>query len=1105
MNRFNTFLCIVTLTFTFAIHTWGQETSQESKEADNAAAKVDSKLLRGLAFRSIGPALMSGRIADIAVDRQKPNTWYVAVGSGGLWKTTNAGTTWNPIFDNYGSYSIGCVTIDPNNRHTIWVGTGENVGGRHVGYGDGVYVSHDGGASFTNMGLKASEHISKILVDPRNSHVIYVACQGPLWSQGGERGLYKSTDGGNSWSQILAKGPWTGVTDIDFDPNNPDVIYAATHQRHRTVAALVNGGPETGIYKSTDGGQNWTELKKGIPSQDKGKIGLAVSPQQSNVIYASIELADREGGFYRSADYGASWTKMSDYLSGGTGPHYYQEIYVDPHRFDVVYHANVVLGRTEDGGANFESIGNSNKHVDNHAVAFHPTDPDFLVVGCDGGLYKSYDYGETYDFTENLPVTQFYKVDVDYDWPVYHVVGGTQDNNTQYGPSRTLSNNGIRNADWRITIGGDGHDCAIDPEDPNIIYCEAQQGFLRRFDRKTGESVDIRPQPEKGEDDLRFNWDAPIHISPHSHTRLYFGSKKLHRSDDRGDNWTTISGDLSRNQDRLLMPLMGRVWSIDAMWDLGAMSQYGNVTSISESPVVEGLIYVGTDDGLIQVTEDGGENWRKIDQIFGVPEYFFVNDIKADRFEADTVYACVDDHKTGDFSPYIVKSTDRGRTWKLISGDLPERHLVWRINQDHEKAELLFAATEFGVFVSLSGGDNWIKLSAGMPNISVRDIEIQRRENDLVAATFGRSFYVLDDYTPLRELDGDKLKDEFAFFPIKKALLYNPQDKLGGLKGSQGDSYYNAENPPYGATLTYYLRDTLQTKQQQRQAAEAKNKQADKDNPYPGWDEIKAEEREDEPVLIFEIRDADNNVVDRLSGPATQGIHRVSWNLRYAPFSAGGGGGRRFRRGGGGGPPVTPGTYNVTAFKRINDETTQLGEPAEFQVESIVEPTLEIADRQEVLDFQFQVASLQQAVSALQTTIDDAVESVRQAKGLIQGGRKAPMTMLDDARALELKLLDAREKLTGDSTPGRRRAATRPSIASRVSNALFGTFGHSHGPTGTNQRQYEIAMEEFQEVEGAVKAVIEEDFENFKAALDEAGVPWTPGRKIPDASGIPKR
>lgn len=1072
------------------------ETSEDKQEKagdQGSAFTVDSGKIGALRFRSIGPALMSGRIGDLAIDPDRPNTWYVAVGSGGLWKTVNAGTTWSPIFDNYGSYSLGCVALDPRNSNTVWVGTGENVGGRHIGYGDGIYVSHDGGGSFKNAGLKDSEHISKIIVHPEDSDTVFVASQGPLWSKGGQRGVYKSTDGGATWNLVLAKGPWTGATDLVMDQDNPDVLYAALHQRHRTVAALLNGGPETGIHKSTDGGETWTELKRGLPGGDKGKIGLAISPQDSSVVYAAIELPGRTGGFFRSSNGGASWQKQSDYVAGGTGPHYYQEIYADPHRFDVVYHANVVLGRTEDGGRSFTAVGNRNKHVDNHAVAFHPTDPDFLLVGCDGGLYRSNDYANTYDYTENLPLTQFYKVDVDYDWPVYHVVGGTQDNNTQYGPSRTLSRNGISNADWRITIGGDGHDCAIDPKNPDIIYCESQQGYLRRFDRKTGESVDIRPQPGKGEMNLRFNWDSPIHISPHDNERLYFGSRKLHRSDDQGDSWTAVSGDLSRGMDRFKMPMMGRIWSIDATWDLLAMSQFGNITSVSESPQVEGLIYVGTDDGLIQVTEDGGENWRKIDQIFGIPEFFFVNDIKADLHDADTVYACVDDHKTGDYSPYVIKSTDRGRTWKIINGDLPERHLCWRINQDHEQPNLLFLGTEYGLFTSINGGENWVKM-AGIPCIPVRDIEIQRRENDVVAATFGRGFYVLDDYTPLREMTSENLEADFHMFPIKNAWLYNPEDKLGGARGSQGDSYYVADNPPFGAVFTYHLKESSRTKAQERKARESKNKKAGKDNPYPGWDELHDESLEDTPQLIFQIEDANGNVVDRMTTGANAGLHRTAWNLRYAPFSSGGGFG----------PTVTPGTYSVSAWLRSGDETKQIGDAVEFQVEAILEPTLEAADRQEILDYQFEVAGLQQSVTALSSTISDSIESVEEIKNLVTGGR-APLELLDQVRDVELKLIAAREKISGDPTRGQRFENGYPSISSRIGNALFGTFRSSHGPTETNRQQYEIAREEFDDVVDEIRSVLDDDLEALKEALDEAGVPWTSGRTLPDPESTSRR
>jgi len=1053
-----------------------------------SAEKMSSGTFSGLKWRSVGPALMSGRIADIAVDPVKPNTWFVAAGSGNLWKTVNAGTTWKPIFENYDSYSIGCVAIDPNNRHVIWVGSGENVSGRHVGYGDGVYLSRDGGKTFKNMGLKKTEHLAEILIDPRDSQVIYVAAQGPLWSPGGQRGLFKSTNGGKTWNNVLSKGPYTGVTDIAFDPRNPDVIYAATHQRHRTVAALIDGGPESGIWKSTNAGRTWTELTTGLPSADMGKIGIAVSPKKPDVVYATIELAGRKGGFWRSSDAGQSWTKMSDYVSGGTGPHYYQEIWVDPHRFDVIYQANVRLGRSEDGGKTWKNVDGAHKHVDNHAMAFHPTDPDFVLVGCDGGVYRSYDYAQTWQYCANLPLTQFYKLDVDYDKPFYHIVGGTQDNNTQYGPARTKNNSGITNREWRVIIGGDGHDCAIDPENPNIIYGESQKGYLRRVDRRTGESISIRPQPARGEDALRYNWDSPIHISPHSHTRLYFGAKKLFRSDDRGDSWTPVSGDLSRNLDRFKLKIMGRVWSIDAIWDLYAMSQFGNITSISESPVKEGLIYVGTDDGLIQVTEDGGKTWRKIDKIYGVPQYAFVNDIKADRFDADTVYAVFDNHKTGDFKPYVVKSTDRGKTWTSIADNLPERHIVWRIIQDHVKQDLLFAGTEFGVFFTIDGGKTWIKLNSGVPNIPFRDLEIQRRENDLVGATFGRGFYVLDDYTPLRKVNEQLLKDnEFVLFPIKDALQYIQDRPLGGRKGTQGNAFFVAPNPPFGAVFIYYLRDSLKTQKQKRHETEARIKAKGGDNPYPGWDRLKAEEREESPRIVFTIRHADGTTVSRMTGPASAGFHRVAWNLRYSGF----------RAGSRNGPLVVPGNYTVAAHKRVRDEVTPLGEPVSFKVVSMGESTLPRQDREATLAFQMKVGKLQRTVVAANGRLQEALQQLDDIKDALKAARTPDMTLYNEARKIERQLLDVKDKLTGDKTKSRRAQVAPLSIMQRVRNALSGTLNQTYGPTKTHRRDYNIAQQDWSELQPKLKSLLGTALPALKKKLNAAGVPWTRGRAIP--------
>ena len=1062
----------------------GQTTSEKAK----ANTKTLDEVLPAFKLRNIGPTLMSGRIGDVAVDPDNPNVWYVGVASGNLWKTTNAGTTWKPIFENYGSYSIGCVTTDPNDSKTIWVGTGENNGGRHIGYGDGVYVSHDGGKRFKNMGLKESEHIGKVIVHPKNPKIIYVAAQGPLWSSGGQRGLFKSTDGGQTWRNVLSAGEWTGVSDAVMDPKNPNVLYASTHQRHRTVWALLNTGPESGIHKSTDGGETWSELSNGLPGSNKGKISLQVSPQHSNVVYATVELDDRKGGFYRSDDSGASWSKMSDYLGGGTGPHYYQEIYVDPHRFDVIYQANVRLGRSSDGGKTWDNVEGDSKHVDNHAVAFHPNDPNFVLVGCDGGLYVSHDNAETYRFINNLPLTQFYKIDVDYDFPFYNVVGGTQDNYSQYGPTRTGNVQGIRTSDWKITIGGDGHDNAIDPTDPNILYCESQQGFIRRYDRRTGESVDIRPQPGAGEEGFRFNWDSPILISPHDHKRIYFGSKFLHRSDDRGDSWSRVSPDLSRNQNRFTLPMMGRVWSVDAGYDLMAMSRFGNITSISESPLVEGLLYVGTDDGLIQVSEDGGQNWRATDKIYGVPENFFVNDIKADLHDENTVYAVMDDHKTGDYQPYLAKSSDRGQTWELMTGDLPDRHLLWRIVQDHENPKLFFLGTEFGLFCSLNAGTNWHKIQGGGPNIPLRDLAIQKRENDLVCASFGRGIYVLDDYSPLRELSEDLMTDnEFHLFPIRQALWYLPSDALGGPRGFQGDAFYAAPNPEFGATFTYYVRDDYKTLRQKRKKAEAAQNAAGKDVPQPEWDQLEREALEEPVKIYFEVSDTQGNFISRIDGNTSKGIHHESWNLRHSGV-----------QGRGGGPMAAPGTYSIQGFKTLDHKTEKLGPAQMVEVVSISKPTLEPQKREDVIAFQMDAAKLRDAVRAASSSLESALETMTVIRSAIKSSPKGTPELGAAAAKLELQLKQTAQKLSGESIRGSKYEQTVPAISNRIRSALSGSMGNTYGITQTQREQVAIAKNEFSEAVDEIRELLEIDVKLFEQRLDDAGIPWTPGRSIPE-------
>jgi len=646
--------------------------------AQDDTERFSSSTFEGMKLRSIGPAFMSGRIADVALHPDDSSIWYVGVGSGGVWKTVNSGTTWEPIFDDQGSYSVGCISIDPSNPHTIWVGTGENVGGRHVGFGDGVYRSRDDGGTWENLGLKDSQHISKIIVSPDDPNTVWVAAQGPLWSKGGDRGIFKTIDGGQTWTKTLGDDAWTGATDIVVDPRDANRLYAATWQHHRTVAGYMGGGPETGIYRSEDGGDTWEQLSEGLPEGNMAKIGLAVSPQKPDIVYAAIELDRRKGKIFRSTNRGSSWEERSETVSGATGPHYYQELYASPHAFDRLYLVDSRMQVSNDGGKTFEEVSETAKHSDNHSITFRADDEDYLLVGTDGGLYESFDLAQNWRFISNLPITQFYKVAVDDAEPFYNVFGGTQDNNSQGGPSRTDNRNGIRNSDWFVVLFADGHQPATEPGNPDIMYAEWQQGNLVRIDRTTGGFVYIKPQPEKGAPAERFNWDAPIFISPHDPKRLYYGSQRLWRSDDRGDSWTARSSDLTKNQDRMQLEFMDRKWSWDAPWDLLAMSEYNTITSINESSLQEGLIYIGTDDGLIQITEDGGTNWRRIEvgSLPGVPDTAFVNDIKADLFDADTVFVSLDNHKYGDFNSYVLKSTNRGKSWSSIAGDLPERHLV---------------------------------------------------------------------------------------------------------------------------------------------------------------------------------------------------------------------------------------------------------------------------------------------------------------------------------------------------------------------------------------------------------------------------------------------
>ncbi len=1095
MNRLPASLLLVALLSSAACAATKSEGRSASAGGTESKVRLTADTFKSLPFRSIGPALTSGRIVDIAVAPDDKRTWYVASAYGGVWKTTNAGTTWTPIFDSQGTSSIGCVAVDPSHPLTVWVGTGENNSQRSVGWGDGIYRSDDAGRTWRNVGLGASEHIGQIAIDPRNSSVVFAAAQGPLWAPGGDRGLYKTADGGRTWKRVLKVDEWTGANEVCFDPRNPDILYATTYQRHRKVWTLIDGGPGSGVWKSTDAGETWTKLAEGLPKDDLGRIGLATSRLEPNVVYAMVEAAGTGGGVYRSTDAGANWEKMNDLAS--SSPQYYQKLFTDPKQPGRLYAIDTYLQASDDHGKTWRRAGEKSKHVDNHVVWIDPDDSEHLLVGCDGGLYQTFDRCATWNFFSNLPITQFYKLDVDNSAPFYNVYGGTQDNNTLGGPSRTMTVHGIRNSDWFITTGGDGFQSRVDPADPNIVYSESQHAGIVRFDRRNGESVDIQPQSPPGEPGLRWNWDAPFILSPHSHTRLYLAAQRLLRSDDRGDSWKPVSPDLTRQIDRNRLAVMGRVWSADAVAKNASTSLYGNIVALSESPRREGLLYVGTDDGLIQASDDGGAHWRRIENFPGVGEFAYVSRVVASEHADQTVYATFDRHKMGDFKPYVLRSGDGGKSWTSIAGDLPANGSVYALAEDPVNANLLYAGTEFGAFFTPDGGRKWIRFKGGLPVQCIRDLAVQKREGDLVLAGFGRGFYVLDDLTPLRQMASEsQLAAEATLLPVRKTAMYIPETPLGGPgKSAQGESFYVAENPPYGAAFTYWLRDGFKPLKEQRHDRERDQEKAGANSFYPGWDSLRAEAREEAPAIVLTITNAAGEIVRRLDAPATQGFHRVAWDLRWASLAPAEAAPRQRSEfdDSPDGPLAVPGAYSVTLARRVGGTLTQLGEAQPFVCEAAASGTLTAPDRAALLAFQRRTAKLQRGVLGAARGLGELQQRVTLLTKALASTPAPSEDLRREVSALGARLRDLAVTFDGDPVVRGYNESSPPAMLERLNQVIGGGWNSTCAPTQTHRENIDIVAAEFSRALLTLRSM-SGDLSALEARAEGEGAPWTPGR-----------
>jgi photosystem II stability/assembly factor-like uncharacterized protein len=1026
----------------------GASHSSGGAQRHTGGPALDSAMVQDLRFRNIGPAITGGRIVEFAVVEDDPSIIYAATASGGAFKTINGGTSWEPVFDRERTVSIGAISVSQSHPNVVWIGTGEANSVRSSSWGNGLYRSLDAGRTWVHRGLDKSQHVGRVVIHPKNPDIVYVAALGALWTSNEERGLYKTVDGGATWKQVLRVSKYTGVADVAMDPRNPDVLYAATFQRERRYYSFLGGGPEGAIFKSVDGGATWQKLTTGLPPGDLGRIGLSVCRTQPDRIYAAI--VGPHGGIFRSDDTGASWEKRTGQISTHW---YYGQIVCDPNNAERVFVPMTRHYVSEDGGRTFkDDFARGGVHVDHHAIWINPRNSKHILLGTDGGIYISRDAGATWDFQDHLPMTQFYTVAVDMQEPWYYVYGGTQDNSSWGGPSGTRSSDGIVNADWYQTVGGDGFYSQIDPTDPTIVYAESQYGNLVRFNTRTGERRAIQPQPPEGQK-YRWNWSAPILISPHDPAVLYFGANILFRSGTRGDAWDAISPDLTRQVDEWKLPLQDKVQPQTAIDLHASTADYGNITSISESPLRAGVLAVGTDDGLVQVTRDGGKNWSRATAFAGVPEQTRVSRVVLSRFAEGTIYVSLDGHQDNNFTPYVFRSTDYGKTWTSIASDLPGDGPVHVIAEHHRNRNLLFVGTEFGVFFTVDAGARWVALRNNLPTVAVHDIAIHPRENDLVLGTHGRGFWILDDLAPLEATTPETLSGGARLYPIRRAWQLH---RFVRGRNATGQQRFTAPNPPDGAIVNYYA-------------------------------------RKDDRVEI-DVLDAQGGVVRRLADgrPAQRtGIFRTTWDLRYpspappraeddeeGPFT-----GPR-------GPFVLPGKYDIRM--RVG------GAEQRQTVDVLPDPaiTLSTEDRRRWHQTLLALADMYRVSRAALTTLDRLRTDLSAARAALTDAGARGEALAREEAVVSKEIAAIGRTLRGEPSRGIALTPGPPPLAQRISQLLSAVEASTALPTADQQRLTRSSHEQLGEVVKRLNALIETTVPALFDQMDAQKVKWTAGRPL---------